>query len=130
MKQERPKILVIDDDPKVKWLLSEGLSNNFNFIAATSGSEGLQMISLERPDIVLLDIKMPEMDGAETLRRIRSEFGDVPVVVVTGFAESHLMEKALEYTPITLERKPVSPQGIVKTVRGVVHGIEPEGASR
>ena len=56
MAKEKTKILVIDDDPKVSWILSEGLDSSFNFVSARDGVEGIQMISTEKPILVLLDI--------------------------------------------------------------------------
>ena len=67
MTKQKIKILVIDDDPKVSWILSEGLNSSFVFVSARDGVEGLQMVSTEKPDIILLDIKMPGMTGLEVL---------------------------------------------------------------
>lgn len=106
MKQERPKILVIDDDPKVKWLLSEGLSNNFNFIAATSGSEGLQMISLERPDIVLLDIKMPEMSGIDVLKKLKKLESKPEVIMLSGHDETRYVVESMKNGAAEFIKKP------------------------
>lgn len=106
MKQERPKILVIDDDPKVKWLLSEGLSNNFNFIAATSGSEGLQMISLERPDIVLLDIKMPEMSGIDVLKKLKKLENRPEVIMLSGHDETRYVVESMKNGAAEFIKKP------------------------
>ena len=70
MAKNKIKILVIDDDPKVSWILSEGLSKKFEFVSARDGIEGIQMVSTEKPDLILLDIKMPGMNGMEVLEKL------------------------------------------------------------
>ena len=68
--KEKVKILVIDDDPKVSWILQEGLSKKYEFVSARDGIEGIQMVSTEQPMLILLDIKMPGMSGIEVLERL------------------------------------------------------------
>ncbi len=60
MKKDKIKLLIIDDDPKVSWILGEGLSSNFEITSARDGIEGIQMVSTEKPDLILLDIKCRE----------------------------------------------------------------------
>ena len=77
MAKDKVKILVIDDDPKVSWLLTEGLGGKYDFSSARDGIEGLQMVSTERPDLILLDIKMPGMNGIEVLEKLRKTKGKI-----------------------------------------------------
>jgi len=86
MPKEKPrtKVLVIDDDPRVAWILSEGLSSNFVFVSATDGIEGIQMVSTEKPDLVLLDIKMPGMSGLEVLEKLNKMENRPEVVMISG----------------------------------------------
>ena len=106
MKRERPKILVIDDDPKVKWLLSEGLSNSFEFIAAASGSEGLQMISIDKPDLVLLDIKMPEMSGIDVLKKLSKTENRPEVIMLSGHDETRYVVESMKNGAAEFIKKP------------------------
>ena len=75
MARIKTKILVIDDDPKVSWILSEGLASSFEFVAGRDGIEGIQMVSTERPDLILLDIMMPGMTGLEVLEKLNKVEG-------------------------------------------------------
>ena len=82
------KLLVIDDDPKVSWVLSEGLKENYQILSARDGKEGLQIVSESRPDLVLLDIKMPGMDGLEVLSKIKDKNRLLDVIMLSGHGET------------------------------------------
>ncbi len=77
-------ILVIDDDKTLLRLLQEALNKaNFHVILATNGIDGMQELYAQQPDLVLLDVMMPRMDGWETLERIR-QLSRVPVIMLTA----------------------------------------------
>jgi len=81
------KILVIDDKREMTWLLQRGLEDEgYRVEIAHDGKEGLRRAFDTRPDLILLDVMMPEMDGWAMLRRLR-EFSDVPVIMVTAMSE-------------------------------------------
>jgi two-component system response regulator AtoC len=88
MTKERVKILVIDDDPKISWILSEGLGESYNILSAKDGLEGLQMLSKTHPNLVLLDIKMPGMEGLEVLDKIKSMDRPTEVIMLSGHGET------------------------------------------
>lgn len=86
MKQEG-KVLIVDDDPDIVLYLSEFLdSQGYTTIKASCGEDALEKIKQEHPDVVLLDVMMPDMDGYEVCRRIRADAATalLPVVMVTG----------------------------------------------
>jgi CheY-like chemotaxis protein len=81
------KVLVIDDDSKMCELVSSVLDPfGFEVLRAYDGKEGLQMVLTERPDLIILDLIMPEMNGFEVLERIREEpsLRNIPVFIITG----------------------------------------------
>ena len=83
--QAMQRILVIDDDPAVTSVLKRGLSyEGFVVDAASSGVEGLAIAREHPPDLVVLDIMMPGMDGLEVLRRLRAGDSQLPVLLLTG----------------------------------------------
>lgn len=82
---DKKRILVIDDEPQVGMIFSKVLNSaGYDVTAATSGEEGLKKLNIN-PDVVFLDIKLPGIDGVETLRRIRKVSQDYPVVMMTAF---------------------------------------------
>jgi len=86
------KILVIDDDPKVPWILSEGLKE-FEVLSARDGAEGINAARESRPQLVLLDIKMPGMDGLEVLSKIKELNSGQEVIMLSGHGDTqHIVE--------------------------------------
>jgi two-component system KDP operon response regulator KdpE len=79
----KPLILVVDDDHKILRLLRTTLTPEFQVAQAERGADALEILERQRPDLVVLDIIMPGMDGLEVLKRIRETSG-VPVVLLTA----------------------------------------------
>ena len=110
-------VLVVDDDEAVRELARRFIENaGFRVMAAEGGRQALDMMREELPDVVVLDLRMPEMDGPTTLRAIRDGYGDVPVIIITGYPDSDLMVRALDYGPFTLLAKPFDPHQLVASV--------------
>lgn len=85
-----PKILVVDDDNSLRRLIRANLERtNYTVITAENGKEGLNAFSEHQPDVVLLDVSMPGMNGIEVCRRIKSDEANkyVPIILVTGKTE-------------------------------------------
>jgi PAS domain S-box-containing protein len=100
------RVLVVDDDDDVRAFLAESLEGlGCTVVSAASGPEGLQALREWRPDIALIDYAMPGMHGADTARAAREILPGLPIVFVTGYAESEQLEAALgEGVPVL--RKP------------------------
>jgi signal transduction histidine kinase len=111
-------VLVIEDNPEMSELTRCILEKSgFEAVTVSNGSDGLKLMAKSRPAVVLLDLQMPGMDGAETLKEIRRTWGLVPVIVHTGHPEGDLMSRALESSPFTILAKPCPPERLVETVR-------------
>ena len=88
-KQTQTKILVVDDEPDIIMFISKYLEHNdYNVITAANGKEALEKAANEKPDLILLDARMPVIDGWETLERLRkhSDLNNTPVIMVTAYA--------------------------------------------
>jgi signal transduction histidine kinase len=115
---KRPRVLVIEDDPKVsactRRILEEG---GFEALTATTGEEGLRLLEECDPMVVVIDLQMPGLDGADVLKEIRQRFGALPVIIHTGNPEGALMTRALEFSPFTVLAKPCPAERLLETVR-------------
>ncbi len=121
----RGTVLVVDDDEEIRNLVGRQLTAaGFEALEAANGDEAVTHVERERPDMVLLDLVMPGMTGPEVLGEIRARWGQVPVVVVTGYPDSALVFRALEYGPITLLAKPIDLTQLRALVKAVLVGEE------
>jgi two-component system KDP operon response regulator KdpE len=115
------KILVVDDEPRVVRLVSEVLGAvGYEVIATASGEPAIDMVALEQPDLVLLDILLPHgLDGYEICRRIR-EFSSVPVIMLTAKAQEADMLQGFGVGADDYLTKPFSAKELVARVRAVL----------
>ena len=91
------RVLVVDDDPNVQEILREFLSaKGYEVITAGDGAEGLRRVKEERPHLILLDVRMPKMDGLEVLRQLREIDQTVGVIMVTAVNEEETGRQAME----------------------------------
>jgi two-component system response regulator AtoC len=91
------KVLVVDDEPEAVELLVEFLSSKgYEILTATSGEEALRRVREDRPHLVLLDIRMPKMNGIEVLKRIREIDPEMGIIMVTAVNEEDVGRQALE----------------------------------
>ena len=96
MTMENKYILIVDDNPGICRLLSEVLSNaGYSTEIAINGEKAISIICTSIPLLIFLDIKMPGMNGIETLERIRQIIPSVPVVVMTAYSETHLVDESV-----------------------------------
>jgi len=115
------KILVVDDQPRLVRLVREVLQAvGYEVIAANSGETAIEMVAVEQPDLVLLDILLPQgPDGYEVCRRIR-EFSDVPVIMLTAKAQEADMLRGFDVGADDYLTKPFSAKELIVRVRAVL----------
>jgi two-component system, cell cycle response regulator DivK len=116
-------ILVVEDNPKNLKLIRAVLEfSGYAVIAATSGEEGVRLAGEASPDLILMDLQLPGIDGAEALRQIRSATDQpgIPVVAVTAFAMSDDREKAFASGFDGYVEKPISARGLPQQVRDFI----------
>ncbi len=120
MEKEKVKILIIDDDPKVSWILSEGLGDTYNILSAKDGLEGLQMVSKARPNLVLLDIKMPGMEGLEVLDKIKSMDRPTEVIMLSGHGETKNVVESIKRGASEFINKPFDVKEVELHIQSVL----------
>jgi DNA-binding response OmpR family regulator len=119
-------ILVVDDEPQIVRLVRAYLEEaGFRVVTASDGQEALHVARHEKPDLVVLDILMPRMDGLEFTRHIRRE-RNVPIIMLTARAEETDRIVGLELGADDYVTKPFSPREVVARVRAVLRRIQPQ----
>ena len=122
---EAVKVLVVDDHPMfaqaIELLIQreEGLEI---LGSVSSGEEALEAVLRARPDVVLMDIDLPGMDGIEATRRIRSEHPDIQVVAITGFHEHDVIARAIQAGACGYVPKTEAPDRVLETVKRAASG--------
>jgi two-component system cell cycle response regulator DivK len=113
------RILVVEDNPKNLKLVRDVLQfSGYEVIEATSGEDGVRLAKKERPDLILMDLQLPGIDGTEALRQIREDDGDgVPVVAVTAFAMNEDRDRAYAAGFDGYVQKPISVRNLQQQVR-------------
>ncbi|HIE16751.1 MAG TPA: response regulator [Dehalococcoidia bacterium] len=107
-------VLVVDDEPLVGKLFKSTLEKlGYQVTTTMSSFEALERLTREHFDLIFLDLKMPELDGSELFRHIREKNHSARVAIITGYPESELMVKAIQYGPFVVMRKPISSTDIL-----------------
>jgi CheY-like chemotaxis protein len=124
-KTDRPRVLLVDDYPDAREMYSEYLQfSGFDVIEAANGMEALQHAADEAPDIILMDLSLPVMDGWEATRRLKSDerTAHIPVVALTGHALAGISEGARQAGCDAFVTKPCLPEDLVREIRRVLDG--------
>jgi len=124
---ENKKILVVDDEERMLRFIRLNLEHDgFQVIEAVKGHEALDKMRTGMPDLILLDVMLPDLDGFEVLKMIR-EISTVPVIMLTAKGEEDDRVKGLELGADDYVTKPFSPRELVSRVKAVLRRVEVEG---
>ena len=116
---ERPVVLVVEDDPEMNQLQCELLDvHGFDSLAAYTGAEALELCDEKTTDAVLLDLMLPEMDGYETCRRLKSQAATdrLPIIMVTAMDSEDCRQKGLDAGADAYFTKPFDPDQVISTL--------------
>lgn len=115
----RKRILAVDDESDVLLILKTALAEEFDVLTATNGMDALAIASEERPDLIILDIMMPEMDGMEVLGELKAmeETAEIPVVFLTGLSDKEKIREALGKGTAYYIVKPFDCQDLINKVK-------------
>ncbi len=114
------RILIVDDAKDVRQSIMAMLKNQpYELLEAGNGEEAWDLILKSHPDLVVLDIKMPIMDGLDLLREMKNEWIDIPVMIITGDASITLQESAKILGAKHFFTKPLEPNIFVQTINNL-----------
>ncbi len=123
-------ILVVDDEPRMVELISLNLKlEGFDVVTATDGYQAVEKVTREMPDLVLLDIMMPDMDGFETIRKIRA-ISAAQVIFLSVKGEETDRVRGLDLGADDYITKPFGPKELVSRIKAVLRRTEPENPAR
>lgn len=115
------KILIVDDQYGIRILLNEVLKKEgYTTFQAANGVKALEIVDEHSPDLVLLDMKIPGMDGIEILKRMRQKEPDIRVIIMTAYGELDMIQEARELGALTHFAKPFDIDDIRRTVKQYV----------
>lgn len=116
---DKSLVLIVDDEPGNIKILSNVLAQDYALSVATNGKQALEIARVQCPDIILLDMVMPEMDGIEVCEALKAieETRDIPVIFVTSMSDTANEERGLDAGAVDYISKPVSPPIVRARVR-------------
>ena len=126
----RPCVLIVDDYPDAREMYSEYLQySGFDVIEAENGMEALTKAAEKAPDIILMDLSLPVMDGWEATRRLKADdrTASIPVVALTGHALAGISEGAKRAGCDAFVTKPCLPEDLVKEIRKLLNDSSTSG---
>ena len=132
-KGEKPRVLVVDDYPDAREMYGEYLEYcGFDVVEASNGLEALQRAVDTSPDIILMDLSLPVMDGWEATRRLKADKRTerIPVVALTGHALAGISEGAKKAGCDAFGTTPCLPEDLVKEIRRVLEGDPSQAQTR
>jgi DNA-binding response OmpR family regulator len=120
------KVLLVDDEPAITENLAPLLERaGFEVVTASNGERALEVIAAESPDVMVLDVLMPKIDGREVLRRLRQEGNWIPILLLTQVGEAVERAMALEEGADDYLNKPFDPHELVARIRAVLRRAKP-----
>src|SRR4030066_1116235 len=116
MEDKRLKILVIDDDQSMRELLETILKDKYTVLTASSGGAGLRKLDQEYIDIVLLDLKLPDIDGLDVLKAIKDKYAQIEVMVISVLKDIDVVVRAMKLGAYNYVTKDIDPDELLTLV--------------
>jgi DNA-binding response OmpR family regulator len=123
-------ILIVDDDNDTTDLLRIILENKeYRVFTANSGEQGIRLLQLYSPNIMVIDLLMPDMDGLNLLQKVR-QFSNIPILVVSALSRPNIVEQALDSGADDFIVKPMSSSVLVASIKNLVRRSQTENLSQ
>jgi two-component system, OmpR family, alkaline phosphatase synthesis response regulator PhoP len=122
------KILVVDDEEGLVLLMQTNLEfAGYNVVTAFDGEQALERVAEEKPDLILLDIRMPKKNGWEVCRELKSkeETKAIPIIFLSAYAQREDVAKGLEMGAEKYMTKPADPKEVAEVIQGILNRRNP-----
>lgn len=122
------RVLIVDDDPDILNIVKTACENeSIEAIAATNAEELWKTLQLDKPDVILLDIMLPDASGLDLIKKIRSSYSKIPIIFLTARKSDLDMILGLELGADDYVTKPFNPRALVARIKAVMRRIETSG---
>ena len=118
------KIMLVDDAAFMRMMVKNALTKSGydNFVEAQDGAEAVKKYAEEKPDMVFMDITMPNMDGLQALKKIKEGHADARIVMCTAMVQQSMVVEAIKYGAKDFIVKPFKPDRVISTVGKILGG--------
>jgi len=118
------KVLIVDDDTSVLSAFEQVLTEQgYEACTAMHGQEALDLVNSDRPDVVVMDIRMPGLSGLETLRHIKAIDARLPVIIITGFGTMETAVRATKLGAVDYHVKPLNPEEVLESIANALESV-------
>ena len=129
---EKPRILLVDDEPSIVKMVGKRLEvEGFSVLVATDGQEGLNKAQQERPDLMILDLMLPKLNGYEVCTMLKQDtrYQKIPVILFTAKAQDKDEKLGMECGANAYVRKPFRAQELLEKIRSLLPPVSPADAA-
>jgi excisionase family DNA binding protein len=125
----QPTILVVDDDESIQELFKLFLKKSgFSRLIVGTGEEAVAALKKQKFDLCFLDLVLPDIQGDEVYRQAKEMYPDLPIVIITGYPDSDILDNILKMGPVTVLKKPLQTAQLSQTMKFMGHKLMAEAA--
>ena len=121
------RVLIVDDEPQFIDLMKTRLeANDYEVLTAYDGQEALDKVRQEKPDLIILDVGLPKIDGFEVIKALQTEehFKNIPIIMLTGHTGANEIKTGMELGAVSYVQKPFK----AETLLALIHGLMNDGS--
>lgn len=123
----QPTVLVVDDDEALQEMFKLFLKKaGFSRLIVGTGKEALASLEKQKFDLCFLDLQLPDITGDEIYAVAKEKYPDLPIVIITGYPDSEMMNNILKHGPVTILKKPLKVEDLQETLRHLGHKAQAE----
>lgn len=121
-KEGQPTVLVVDDDKGIRSMFKLFLKKSgFSRVVVSTGEEAIAALRKQRFDLAFLDLVLPDFNGDEIYAQAKESDPELPIVIITGYPDSEILDNILKHGPVTVLKKPLKAEQIVQTLKLLGH---------